>query len=173
MSEIDQYNYRCLGIVSCPSDYAPFEPWGREIPLYRFDSERTDRRDSFQAKRGDVLLGGGGGECSALRISIPEAFFGFTEAEWSDWQTQDELVKAFWPPTQAFIFGDGFRRLGWYPAEQPIEIWLCEHIMAFLVKEYGHVYSALVGPLPIEQDGSICRPPTDEELRILRPKSAT
>ncbi|MGI8854243.1 MAG: hypothetical protein ACR2JW_00700 [Thermomicrobiales bacterium] len=172
MSEIDQYSYRCLGIVSCPSAYEPFKGWHREIPLYRFDSDGTDALDSFQAKRGDVLVGGGRGECAALRISIPEAFLAFTRDDWDEWQKLDQLVCAYWSATEAFIFGDGFRRIGWQLAEGPLEIWLCDHIMSFLAREYGDTFGEFVGPLPIEQDGSICRLPTEEELRILRPRGS-
>jgi hypothetical protein len=157
LSEIDQYDYRCLGIAACPSRYEPRSGWGRIIALYRFDSETTDELDSFQAKRGDLVLGGGGGECGALRISLPQAILFFTDIDWNGWQTADDIVKSYWTPTEAFIFGDGFVQLGWHPSLQGIEMWLAEHIVEFLLREYRSDYEQYIGPeSSIEQDGSIC-----------------
>lgn len=172
MSEIDQYKSQCLGIVSCPSAYEPFKRWRREIPLYRFDSPSTERLDSFQAKQGDVPMGGGNGECSALRLSIPEVFLALTHNDRDEWKTMDDLVCAYWSITEAFIFGDGFRRLGWHPAEYRLEHWLGGHILCFLAREYNEMYGTLVGSVPIEHDGSICRLPTEEELRLFRPRGS-
>ena len=69
MSEIDQYKHECIGIIVCPSTYPVVG--GREhrnIPLYRID----EAAEEWDAKSGDLLLGGGSGEFEALRISMPE-----------------------------------------------------------------------------------------------------
>ena len=166
MSEIDQYDHRCLGIVLCPSRYEPFPDWGRIIALYQFDSKTTDELDSFQAKRGDIVFGGGDGEGSAFRISLPDAFLFFTQPDWDGWQTWDNIVKSYWSMTEAFILCDGFTQLGWHPSLQPIEMWLAEHIVTFLLREYHSDYEQFIGPEPLELDGSICRLPTEDERRI-------
>jgi hypothetical protein len=165
MSEIDGYSHHCLGIISCPSPYVP----SGYLALYRFDSETTNPNDSFQAKRGDVLMGGGRGEHGAVRIAIPEAFLALTHDDWDEWESYDEIVKAYWSVTQAYALCEGFKRVGWGPKEQSFESWLCEHIMRFLVREYGGTYANLIGPHPLEQDGSICRLPTKDERTMLDP----
>src|SRR5437660_1335646 len=42
MSEIDQYDHHCLGVVACPSTYERLPGWNRQFALYRFDSDATD-----------------------------------------------------------------------------------------------------------------------------------
>jgi hypothetical protein len=175
MSEIDSYRHECIGIVVCPSSYEIVyrNNSHRNIPLYRIDEDTTND-DSFQAKRGDLLLGGGQGESPALRISIPEAIHVFTEEAYRD--SHPELVtrfptnqalrdwpfRAYWTLTQAFVFCEGYARLGWTP-DAPIETWLTEHIVAFVLHAYPAVYEPFRGAAPLEYDGSICRLPTPEE----------
>lgn len=183
MSEIDVYKHECIGIVVCPSSYeivyasntAPGAP--TFVPLYRIDEDTTEG-DSFQAKRGDLLLGGGRGESPAFRISIPEAIHFFTQDDYFDAHPEfvalfptnqairDWHFRAYWTLTQAFVFGEGYAKLGWTP-DQPIEVWLTEHILAFVLREYPGVYGPFRGSEPLEHDGSICRPPTPEERQIL------
>jgi hypothetical protein len=179
MSEIDSYQHECIGIVLCPSSYEivyannlpPDIP--TPIPLYRIDEDTTEG-DSFQAKRGDLLLGGGRGGSPALRISIPEAIYFFTEDDYPDAHPEldvyfatnqalrDWHFHAYWTMTQAFVFCEGYVKLGWTPNE-PIETWLTEHILAFVLREYPAVYGPFQGTAPLERDGSICRLPTPEE----------
>ncbi len=166
MSEIDSYKHECIGIVVCPSSYEIVyrNPSHRNIPLYRID-EDTDDGDSFRARRGDLLLGGGSGESAALRISIQAAFASFTGNGDTPEGAGDALCHAYWTVPQAFVFGEGYRKLGWTP-EVPIETWLTEHILAFVLREYPAVYGAFRGTLPPDCDGSICRLPTPEERAI-------
>jgi hypothetical protein len=182
MSEIDSYQHECIGIVDCPTSYKvvygsnPPPGIPTPIPLYRID-EDTTAGDSFQAKRGDLLLGGGRGESPAFRISIPEAIHFFTEDDYFDahpeldalFSTNQALrdwhFRAYWTLTQAFVFGEGYAKLGWTP-DEPIETWLTEHILAFVLREYPAVYGAVQGSAPLERAGSICRLPTPEERRI-------
>jgi hypothetical protein len=176
MSEIDSYRNRCIGIVACPSRF-PLVP-GREwhggeqpgIPLYRLDEDALDA-SSFHAKRGDVLLGGGSGEHPALRIAIPEAFYFFTHPDWVAFDTMAESVLAFWTMTAAFRFGDGYQRLGWVP-DKPIEHWLAEHILRYLVATYPTTYLPMLGPETLREDGSICRQPMAAEAQHWSPTGA-
>jgi hypothetical protein len=163
MSEIDSYPHECIGIVRCPSSYAvvPGNNTHRDIPLYRIDEDTTGD-DSFQAKRGDLLLGGGRGESPAFRISIPEAIQVFTAAYPIREEARDVLYRAYWTMTDAFIFCEGYLTLGWTPAA-PIETWLTEHILAFVLREYPAVYGPFCGTGALTQDGAICRLPTPEE----------
>jgi hypothetical protein len=163
MSEIDSYKHECIGIVHCPSSYAIVYKNNshRHIPLYRLDDDALDGT-SFQAKRGDLLLGGGSGESASLRISIPEAISflindnAVLEGEW------DDFYRAYWTMNEAFVFCEGYRKLGWTP-DTPIETWLAEHILAFVLREYPAVYGPFQIATPLEQDGSICHRPTPEE----------
>jgi hypothetical protein len=75
-----------------------------------------------------------------------------------------EVVRAFWTMTDAYVFGDGYHRIGWLPAK-PIEHWLAEHVLRYLVRAFPEGYSSLLGPTPLTEDGSICRQPTAEEAR--------
>ena len=165
MSEIDGYKHKCIGIVVCPSSYAIVG--GRShhnIPLYLLEEDVLDA-DLGQAKRGDLLLGGGSGESAALRISMPEALYFYTRDDWADWNSHDEIYRACWTMNDAYIFGEGYAKLGWTPAKL-IEDWLAEHILAFVLHEYPERWGMLRGPVALQQDGSICRLPTAEEVEI-------
>jgi hypothetical protein len=123
------------------------------------------------------VLGGGSGEVAALRISIPEAILFFTREDWEEqinieeFETPgdlyDHIYKAYWSMTSAFVFGDGYVRLGWKPHEHSIEIWLVRHILEFVHQNYAETWGYLYGSGELEADGSICRLPTDEEAAIL------
>jgi hypothetical protein len=127
----------------------------RLIPVYRLDEDAHDATD----------FRGGSGESAALRVAIPEAFWFYTHDDWEDWTQQTEIVVAFWTMTEAFIFGEGYQKLGWTPAIA-IEHWLAEHILAFLLRSYAADYRQYVGPIALAQDGLICRLPTAVEQAI-------
>jgi hypothetical protein len=164
MSEIDIYRNECIGIVNCPSSYeiVPGNNRHRLVRLYRLDQDALKEDDSWHAKTGDLLLGGGSGESAALRISIPEAFYFFTHEVWDAFDSLDEIYQAYWAMTEAYVFCEGYAKLGWTP-QDPIEGWLTRHVLAFVVGEYPERYSQFVGNLPLIQDGTICRRPTSEE----------
>ena len=66
----------------------------------------------------------------------------------------------------AYVFCEGYHKLGWRP-DLPIEGWLGDHILAFILREYPETYQSLRGPIShIREDGSICRLPTEEEKRV-------
>jgi hypothetical protein len=117
VSEIDAYRNQCIGIVICPTRfYAPYMgDWDGQrpyvIPLYRLEEDALDA-NTFRAKRGDLLLGGGSGECPALRVALPEAFYYFTHSEWDEFSSRQDIVEAFWTMTSACILGDGYYRAG-------------------------------------------------------------
>src|SRR6478672_4987756 len=175
-SEIKSYKHECLGMVKCPSHYwrppSSDEPnpdvENVAIPLYVLQQDAQDAI-TFQAKKGDLLLGGGGGENAALRISMPEALVFFTREDWEEFflaehfltvpELHEMLYHAYWSPTEAFRFGDGYARLGWDPNDIWVEVWLVEHVLAFLEKEYPDRWIEERGAVPLEEDGSICRLP--------------
>lgn len=162
MSEIDSYQHECIGIVFCPSDYeiVAGNNSHRNIPLYLLKEDALTA-SSYEAKRGDLLLGGGSGESATLRISIPEAIYLFTHAR-DDFEPAHKPVKAYWSMNEAFVFCDGYAKLGWTPHDS-IEEWLAEHLLAFVLREYPELFGTGKGPLFPGQDGSICRRPTKEE----------
>jgi hypothetical protein len=156
MSEIDAYKHRCIGIVVCPSTYEIVggNDKHRNIPLYRLEESAPE----WNAKAGDLLLGGGSGESQALRISIPEAVAWATREDDGNPLPPDGVCRAYWSMTRAFVFGEGYAKIGWHP-RQPIEGWLAEHIVSFILRAYPGTYGAGRGPGPLKKDGSICREP--------------
>jgi hypothetical protein len=165
MSEIDSYQHECLGIVVCPSRYEIVHGNNshRNIPLYLIEQDALDA-DSWQAKKGDLLLGGGSGESAALRVSIPEAIVFFTHERQTNF-AGEAIVKAYWNANEAFAFCDGYTKLGWTPQER-IEVWLAEHLVAFVLKEYPELFAQWKGNVPLKLDGSICRLPTTSEKEM-------
>jgi hypothetical protein len=173
MSEIDCYRHRCIGIVHCPSAYWP-RNFHQLVALYLLEEDAAD--SGFTGKKGDLILGGGGGEAAALRISMPEAIIFFTRED-SDEQINNEefetlgdlhdyIYMAYWDMTSAFVFGDGYARLGWNPHKQSIELWLVHHILEFVRRNYSERWGHLFGSEELEGDGSICRLPTGEEASL-------
>ena len=163
MSVIDSYQHECIGIVQCPSTYpiVPGNDTHRNIPIYRVDEDVPHGAD-WQAKAGDILLGGGSGESAALRISIPEAIWFLTYDDPPHFDLWTELWQAYWSPTEAYVFCEGYAKLGWPPAI-PIERWLVEHITAFLLQSYPEHYARYRGSESLAQNGAICREASPEE----------
>ena len=167
MSEVDMYQHKCIGIVDCPSSYSTVtgkvEPTGNSIvALYRLDEDAIE----WNAKKGDLLLGGGSGESAALRISIPLAIRVFTHEGWTDFESYDDIYRAYWGMNDAFILGEGYLKLGWNP-QFGIEAWLTQHIISFILREYPAEYEKYRGPIKPEQDGSICRLPNPDSRETL------
>jgi len=155
MSEIDTYKHKCIGIVSCPSSYKE----NKRVALYRLDENAVE----WDAKKGDLLLGGGSGESAALRISIPEAISLFTQDGWTKFKSWVDIYRAYWGMNDAFVFGEGYIKLGWHP-QVSIETWLITHIISFIIREHPNQYKEYCGPIKPEQDGSICRLPNPNSI---------
>ncbi|MBI5033667.1 MAG: hypothetical protein HZB51_24375 [Chloroflexi bacterium] len=164
MSEIDSYHHECIGIVLCPSrdEIVRGNNTHRNIPLYLLKEDSFDA-DSWQAKKGDLLLSGGSGESAALRVSIPEAILFFTHEQKSE--PIAEVVHAYWTEREVVVFCDGYARLGWSPQDR-IEFWLAEHLVAFVLTEYPELFGKWRGNVPLKRDGSICRLPTLAEKEM-------
>lgn len=64
--------------------------------------------------------------------------------DWDEFNSFDEIYKAFWTPTEAFAFGDGYTRLGWNPGLS-MEVWLVQHTLSFLKTYYFKEYEHSVG----------------------------
>ncbi|MNJ90586.1 hypothetical protein D3C87_82060 [compost metagenome] len=146
------------------------------IPIYRLleDVEKTGAHDDFPgAVKGDILLGGGSGEAPATHIKIVP-MLEYLKANWDDKNSAFykysplDLITCLWD------FNEGYRRIKRYieigykiNEDGPIETWLFEHIIAFLVKTYPEVYAN--PPLregSIDQDGSVCGPPKKEHVEM-------
>lgn len=133
MSAIDQYKHRHLGFIECPSTFDfVYNSQTRKIAIYELmENIPIDEKD-FDGKVGDIILGGGSGEAPAFRISIPETLDFFTKDYWDDFDTHEDLFKAFWTPTQSYKLCDGFSKIGWTTNSQ-IEFWLAENIGLLLI----------------------------------------
>jgi hypothetical protein len=136
MASIDHYKHKLLGFIECPStsDFVYLNPT-REIPVYQLLEDIPKDEIDFDGKHGDILLGGGSGEAPALRISIEKCLRLFMLDETVDFDHWDELFKAFWTPTESFIFGEGFSKVGWTTDKQ-LEAWLAENICKIVSHEF-------------------------------------
>lgn len=136
MASIDQYKHRLLGFIECPStaDVVYLNPV-REIPLYQLLEDIPKAETDFDGRQGDILFGGGSGEAPSMRISIEKCLRLFMLDETVDFDHWDELFKAFWTPTESFIYGEGFSKVGWTTDKQ-LEIWLTENICKILSHEF-------------------------------------
>ena len=164
MSEIDSYKRSCIGIVHCPSTFeiVPGNDSHRNVPLYRLDEDAWNA-DSFQGKKGDLLLGGGAGESSAFRISIPEAISFLTSDDKEEMYFLDDICRAYWTMNDAFVFCEGYAKLGW-TAKDRIEGWLVGNVVAFLIRVHATSYARFSGSRPLTKDGSICRLPSSQDM---------
>lgn len=136
MSAIDQYRHMLLGFIHCPSkhDFVYNNPT-REIPIYELLENIPKNEQSFDGKKGDIILGGGKGEAQAMRISIPESLYFFTTEDWNNIEDNNSLFKTFWTPTQSYILCEGFFTLGW-TVTIPIEFWLAENLCSLLIHNF-------------------------------------
>lgn len=159
MSSIDMVYHEVIGQIN-------------GIPLYRLKEDVPSHKQSIIGKCGDVLLGGGSGETSAMRIALPEAIGWFTmhdDAFMGTNHTLESLVTTIWSNNEAYEFITMYKTLGYDPEECPIETWLGEHIISFLLKKYPHEYEQYVGQYvddegerTLSYDGSICTEPEKE-----------
>ena len=137
MAAIDTYRHTCLGFIECPSSYDfVFASKTRRIAIYELLDNIPDHEKDFDGRIGDILVGGGSGEAPTLRISNPIAFQFFThdDDKFTDLQFADleAVFKPFWTPTEAFIYGEGFLKLGW-TIDRPLEMWLTENVCKLLI----------------------------------------
>jgi hypothetical protein len=178
MSSIDAYKYKLLGMVRCPSSFELVYASERDkkqdqwIPLYKLLEDIPQSESDFQGKKVDLILGGGGGEIDSLRIKMPEAIAFWTKHSSakdkkfiSVFGFNESLVKAFWSMNMAFYLCEGFKKIGW-DGKLPIEIWIMENIIAFIIKEYKDGYKDFIGPdlkMP-DSVSNIIRLPNSDEL---------
>ena len=162
MAEIDAYNHEVIGIVECPSTYeiVPFREH-RSIPIYRLLEDAFDGK-TISGKSGDLLLGGGSGESAALLISIPEAIHFLTKDNWSEIENIEDVYNDFWGPNDAYVFCDGYIKLGWKP-DVDIRFWLVTQIIDFVLDEYPGDYDKYKGSKSIDVANKICRLPSENE----------
>jgi hypothetical protein len=136
MSAIDQYKHILLGFIECPSSFDfVFNNTTRKIPIYELLEDIPTAESNFNGKAGDIILGGGSGEAPAFRVSIPETLSFLTQDDWDNFETHTDLFEAFWTPTQAFKFGNGYFKIGWNP-DSPIELWLAENVCKLLTDNF-------------------------------------
>lgn len=139
------------------------------IPIYRLKEdapEQAPKSFGFDGKKGDILLGGGSGEASAMRISMPLAMEWFTSK--MNWQEQlnyrlRDMVKTFWGNEDAYRFIKDYVEMGYDVDEVPIETWLGEHIMSYLIENYHDEYKEHIGNVEkLDYKGEICSKPEQE-----------
>lgn len=131
MSQIDSYRHKLLGFVECPTEYPALLTTGRDSPISIALYQLEEPVEAWASKVGDVVLGGGSGECPTFRVSLPEAAAFLNDHQLSEFDNRSELYQSYWRPEEAFALCNGFLKLGWRPADD-IETWLAEHIVAFM-----------------------------------------
>ena len=128
MSDIDRYSHRILGFVGCPTDYPQLLVYGSAGPVVIAVYEVYEAIPQWSAKPGDIIVGGGAGECPAFRISMPLAedfLLGNGDGEFN---SLSEVCQAYWAPAQAFALCSAFVRLGWN-VEMDVELWFAEYVL--------------------------------------------
>lgn len=136
MASIDQYKHKLLGFIECPSkENFVYLNATRSIPLYQLLQDIPYNEEDFDGKHGDILMGGGSGEAPALRISCEKCLRYFMLDEVVDFDHWDDLYKAFWTPTESYIYGEGFSKVGW-SVDRTMESWLTENICEILTEEF-------------------------------------
>lgn len=128
MSEIDCYRHRLLGFVECPTNYPQLVVFGRTSPISVAIYELLEAAPIWSANTGDILVGGGAGECPAFRISIPIAEQLLLNGENAEFALRSEVCQSYWAPAQAFALCDAFLKLGWTP-NLDVEFWLAEYVL--------------------------------------------
>ncbi|OYU95364.1 MAG: hypothetical protein CFE21_09440 [Bacteroidetes bacterium B1(2017)] len=148
MSAIDQYKHTHLGFIECPSSFDfVYSNATRKIAIYELLENIPNGETEFDGKEGDILIGGGSGEAPAFRISLPESLLFFTGDKVEDFDNYEDLFKAFWTPTQAYILCEGFSKVGWTPAI-PIEFWLAENSCLLLIDSVERFLGFKIPSLP-------------------------
>jgi hypothetical protein len=148
MSVIDSFEHEQIGFVRCPMRHTLYRD-GRvfdRLPVYRLLENVWDE-SSLSGRAGDVVIGGGFGEASALSFSIPALF--------APGGNPGDVVRSHWSADDAFIFGTGFEQLGWDPRQERMFDWLASHLAAFLSRAYPDRYPSYTGTRPGLQNGSI------------------
>jgi hypothetical protein len=167
VSEVDLFRKRVLGIVSCPSPHeiVYLNDSHRDIPIYQI-LDNTDHRASFDARSGDILVGGGSGESACLRLSMPMLLDWFTHEDSGDLDPAAlGWIKAYWSFGDAYVFGAGYIKQGWQ-VNQDLPIWIAGHVFAFLLNHYPE-YSSLAGSSrTLLESGHICRLPGEEDKKL-------
>ena len=125
MSEIDCYRHKVVGNLECPTEFPDLLVIGKPSPIIVGVYQLLEPAPVWSAKAGDLIIGGGAGECPAFRISLPEAQIFFDGNEPIDFDSRSDLYQSYWRPAQAFALCNGFLQIGWSPQED-IETWLAE-----------------------------------------------
>lgn len=135
MSAIDQYKHRLLGFTECPSSFEIiYSNPIRKVAIYELLEDIPSDEDNFDGKIGDIILGGGRGEVPAFRVAIPEAIYFFIGDNWANSNSQEDLFKPFWTPTQSYKLCEGYAKLGW-TTDNEIEFWLAENLCLLLLNK--------------------------------------
>lgn len=138
------------------------------IPLYRLKEDvpaNRVRNLGIDGKKGDILLGGGSGEASAIRFSMPECIEFFTAKEDSPGyqKEMDEIVRHHWSILDCYHFVNDFKKIGYKEEECQPETWLAEHIVSYIIQKESLHYDQHIGDQSLlDYDGSICSPPEKE-----------
>jgi hypothetical protein len=146
MSEIDSYCHKLLGFMHCPTDYPELLVTGHSSPITIALYKLEESVATWRAKAGDLVLGGGSGECPTFRISLPEAVdFLSPTAAVPDFSSRKDLYQNFWAPEEAFALCNGFLKIGWHPGED-VETWLAKQAVAFVSPADPQQYSLITAP---------------------------
>ena len=128
MSDIDCYRHRLLGFIECPTAFPQLVVSGRTNKVFVAIYELLEAVPKWSANIGDILAGGGAGECPAFRISMPVAEQLLLGDKNSEFSSRSEICHSYWTPAQAFALCDAFLRLGWEPGLD-VDFWFAKYVL--------------------------------------------
>lgn len=118
MASIDSYLHSFLDFIECPTDNdIVYLNDTRKIAIYKLDQDIPQDESAFDGTKGDLIIGGGSGEVKSFRISHKGISY-FLDDNFDDFESIEELYKAFWTPTFCHNLGTGLVKLGWDKVEE-------------------------------------------------------
>ena len=132
MSSIDQYKHSILDFIELKF-HGDFDiPTNlKKIAIYQLNQDIPADEVAFDGKENDIILGGGSGEISSLRISLRKSIEFFLLDNFDDFENYDQIYKSFWKPSDAFIIGLAFTNYGW-KYSQDLAMFVSKYIIEHL-----------------------------------------
>lgn len=161
MSSIDKYKNKCIGMIDLKDVESRQLLDFSKVAVYLLDEDVPNEENDLDGKNGDIILGGGSGECPAIRISVPEIYHYFSD-DFDGEYTLYDIIKFFYTANEIYLICDIFKHMGWNP-KGSIENWILEQVVNYLdCIGYNHKAN-----LVIETNTSIIRRLNNQEIRIM------
>jgi hypothetical protein len=127
-----------------------------DVPIYRLlETPEKGYGEFGDARKGDILLGGGSGETPALRISMPEALEVYTAHDigkriYTEGHRYDNEVQEFWGLNHGYDRINRYKKLGYRPKiDGWIESWLACQILHWVTQREQERYKKYMGTIKL------------------------